>query len=238
MDLSRDGAVSRFSEPGSTGPEFLPVWNPDSRELLFSRGDETRITLLRQRLDGGPVKTVLDTDGPKFPADWSSDGRFLAFNSQWPEYRDMHLWTMQIDDAKGPRPLSQHPYSELAASFSPAEKGKAPRWIAYTSEDTGRIRSHDSFPSAVFDGRPSTWCIDAIGEMSRAFYFTSREPSSLGGSRPPLETGTPAVTWTSASFRVDARESYAASADAAVSANPNRERPGSALTVAVGWWAS
>ena len=41
-----DGAVSRFSEPGSTGPEFLPVWSPDSSELLFSRGDETRMTLL------------------------------------------------------------------------------------------------------------------------------------------------------------------------------------------------
>ena len=68
------------------------------------------------------MRTILETDGPKFPADWSSDGQFLAFNSQWPEYRDMHLWVMQIDDAKASQPLSQHPYSELAASFSPAER--------------------------------------------------------------------------------------------------------------------
>src|SRR5262249_54972473 len=40
MDLSRNGAISRFSELAKNGPEFLPVWSPDARELLFSRGDE------------------------------------------------------------------------------------------------------------------------------------------------------------------------------------------------------
>jgi hypothetical protein len=82
MDLSRDGAISRFSELGMNGPEFLPVWSPDGSELLFSRGDERRMRLLRQALNGGAVQTVLDSDGPKFPSDWSSDGRFVAFSSQ------------------------------------------------------------------------------------------------------------------------------------------------------------
>jgi Tol biopolymer transport system component len=93
-----DGSFARcndfaLSELGTNGPEFLPVWSPDGRELLFSRGDERRMRLLRQALNGGTVQTVLDSDGPKFPSDWSSDGRFVAFSTQWPDYQDIHVWT-------------------------------------------------------------------------------------------------------------------------------------------------
>ena len=85
MDLLRDGALSRFSELGIPGAEFLPVWSQDARELIFSRGDERHMRLLRRPLNGGTVQTVLDSDGPKFPSDWSPDGRFLLFSSQWPD---------------------------------------------------------------------------------------------------------------------------------------------------------
>jgi Tol biopolymer transport system component len=155
-------------------------------------------------LDGGPLKTVLDTEGPKFPADWSSDGRFLAFNSQWPEYRDMHLWTMQIDDARAPGPLSQHPYSELAASFSPAGKGKSPRWIAYTSEDTGRDEVYiRDFPSGRLRWTASThggWMPHWRRDGRELFYLTlegtlmsvavhDRGALELGAPEPLFDTG-------------------------------------------------
>ena len=138
MDLSRDGALSRFSELGRGEAEFLPVWSPDSRELLFSRGDEHRMRLLRRALNGGATQTILDSDGPKFPTDWSSDARFVAFNTQWPDYRDMHIWTMQLNTKSAPQASAQHPYAELGASFSPAARGEGPRWMAYTSAETGR----------------------------------------------------------------------------------------------------
>lgn len=138
MDLSRDGALSRFSELGQEEAEFLPVWSPDSRELLFSRGDEHRMRLLRRALNGGTTQTILDSDGPKFPTDWSSDARFVAFNTQWPDYRDMHIWTMQLNASSAPRAFAQHLYAELGASFSSAGSGERPRWMAYTSAETGR----------------------------------------------------------------------------------------------------
>jgi Tol biopolymer transport system component len=97
MDLLREGALSRVSELGIPGPEFLPVWSPDANELLFSRGDERHMRLLRRPLNGGTVQTVLDSAGPKFPSDWSSDGRFLLFSTQWPDYHDMHVWEIELE---------------------------------------------------------------------------------------------------------------------------------------------
>ena len=147
MDLWRDGTLSRFSELGVSGPEFLPVWSLEGRELLFSRGDERHMRLLRRSVNGGTVQIILDSDGPKFPSDWSSDRRFLLFSSQWPDYHDMHVWKMQLDATSAPRPLAQHPYAELGAVFSPADGAKGPRWIAYTSAETGRYEVYvQAFP--------------------------------------------------------------------------------------------
>jgi Tol biopolymer transport system component len=148
MDLSRDGSLSRFSDLGIPGPEFLPVWSPDAREVLFSRGDERHMRLLRRPLNGNGVQTVLDSDGPKFPSDWSPDGRFLLFSTQWPDYHDMHIWEMQLESTAAPRPLAQHPYAELSAFFSPADGANGPRWIAYTSAETGRSEVYvQAFPN-------------------------------------------------------------------------------------------
>jgi Tol biopolymer transport system component len=197
MDLSRDGAVSRFSELGVTGPEFLPVWSPNGRELLFSRGDERRMRLVKQTLNGGPVETVMDSEGPKFPADWSSDGRFLAFSTQWPDYHYMHTWTMQLDERSGPRPFSQHSWAELGAQFSPARTGTGPRWIVYTSAETGRYEVYvRDFPSGSRRWTVSTnggWMPHWRRDGRELFYLTldgtlMSVPVRPGGT---LELGSP-----------------------------------------------
>ena len=171
MDLARDGAISRFSELATNGPEFLPVWSPDSRELLFSRGDERRMRLLRQALNGGSVQTVLDSDGPKFPSDWSSDGRLVAFSTQWPDYQNIHVWTVQVDGNTTARPFAQHPYADAAGHFSPAGKGEKPRWIAYMSAETGRYEIYvRGFPSGT---RP--WPVSTNGGWAPQWSHDGRE---------------------------------------------------------------
>jgi hypothetical protein len=97
--------------------------------------------LMRQALNGGTAQCVLDTEGPKFPNDWSSDGQFIAYSSQVPDYQNMHTWIVSLSASgqqREPRPLLQHSCSELSAYFSPGEEEEAPRWIAYTSDETGR----------------------------------------------------------------------------------------------------
>jgi len=140
MDLLREGAVFRFTDIGARESELTPVWSPDSSEILFSRGDDRGMRLMRHALNGGTTQCVLDTEGPKFPNDWSSDGQFLAYSSQAPDYQHMHTWIVSLSASgqqREARPFLQHSCEELSAYFSP-EGRQAPRWIAYTSNDTGR----------------------------------------------------------------------------------------------------
>jgi eukaryotic-like serine/threonine-protein kinase len=141
MDLSRQGATSRFGSPDVGEADFSPVWSPDGGEVIFSRGDDQAMRLLRQPLNGGTARIVLDTKGPKFPTDWSYDGRFVAYNSQWPDYQYQHAWIVPVSSPNSreqPTTFSQHRYEEGSVYFPPTNGGQEPLWIAYASDETGR----------------------------------------------------------------------------------------------------
>lgn len=153
MDLLREGAVSRFTDTGIAEPEFTPVWSPSGSEILCSRGDDRGMRLLCQALRGGTAKCVLDTPGPKFPTDWSSNGALITYSSQVPDYRYLHTWIVAITasgQGEEPRPFLQHSCNEASAYFAPADGGEAPRWIAYASNETGRDEVYvRDFPEAT-----------------------------------------------------------------------------------------
>jgi Tol biopolymer transport system component len=207
VDVQRDACEYRFTEPDSAEPEFNPLWSHDSSEILFSRGDDRLMRLLRRGLRGGPPICVLESPGPKFLTDWSSDGRFIAFGSQWPDYRSMHTWILSLEGSNTSgqlRPFLQHSFVECGARFSRSGSTDAPRWLAYTSNETGRFEVYVvDFPSGERKwqvSRHGGWnpCWRADGR--ELFYLTSEgtlmglpvrpdggpEPSDL---QPLFETG-------------------------------------------------
>ena len=97
MDLARQGPVFRVTDGEVPQADFTPIWSVDGREILFSRGDDRRMKLMRQALVGGGADCVLDTPGPKFPTDWSPDGRVVAYTSQVPDFRWLHVWIGDVD---------------------------------------------------------------------------------------------------------------------------------------------
>ena len=161
MDLLREGAVFRFTDIGATQAELSPVWSPDSSEILFSRGDDRGMRLMRQPLNGGAAHCILDTEGPKFPNDWSSEGQFIAYSSQAPDYQNMHTWIVSLSASgqqRKPRPFLQHSCDELSAYFSPEQEQEGPRWIAYTSNETGRHEVYvRDFPAGTHKWQVSNW---------------------------------------------------------------------------------
>jgi Tol biopolymer transport system component len=198
MDLLRESALFRVTDTNVAEPEFTPVWAPDSGEILFSRGDERRMRLFRQPLSGGTAKCVLDTEGPKFPNDWSSDREFVAYTSQVPDYRNLHTWIAALscqDKGAKSRPFLQHSCQEMSAQFSPGDAGEAPRWLAYASNETGRYEVYvRDFPQ----GRHK-WQVSNSGGLQphwrrdgrELFYLTldGMVMSITVNPDPPLELG-------------------------------------------------
>lgn len=160
MDLSHQDVLSRFTDAGVAEADFGPVWSPDSSQIVFSQGDDRRMRLVRRPLNGGSPEIVVDTEGPKFPTDWSSDGRQVAYASQWPDALALHTWVVPmgpVGQQAKPLPFLKHAYGEFGARFSPAGKAGAPRWIAYTSDETGRLEVYvRDFPAGTHQYQIST----------------------------------------------------------------------------------
>lgn len=186
VDLQRDACAYRLTETDAAEPEFNPVWSPDGSEVLFSRGDDRQMRLLRRGLRGGPPVCVLDSPGPKFLSDWSSDGRFIAFGSQWPEYRSMHTWILSLEGSGTDdrlRPFLRRSFVECGARFSPNGAAEVPQWVAYTSNETGRFEVYVvDFPSGELKwqvSRHGGWnpCWRADG---RELFYLTPEGTLMG----------------------------------------------------------
>jgi len=226
MDLSRDNAVFRITDADFAQPEFNAVWAPDSSEILFSRGDDRGMRLFRRALSGVTAKCVLDTGGPKFPADWSSDRQFIAYVSQAPDYRNMHVWIVALSDLQeeaNPRLFLHHSCQEMSPQFSPPDGDEAPRCLVHASNETGRFEIYvRDFPS----GRHK-WQVSSKGGLQPQWRRDGRElfyltpdgmlMSAAVKPRPTFEFGPPQSLFTT-SLRFPTRYStwmnqYAVSRD-------------------------
>jgi Tol biopolymer transport system component len=151
MDLAR-GVPSRLTDVSNgSAALFFPIWSPDGSEILFSTGTDRAMSLQRQGLNGRTSVAALETPGPKFTTDWSSDGRFVTFFTPWPDFKKLSIWIMPVSGSsprQPARPFSPSSSHEHSAYFSPASAGESPRWIAYTSDETGSEEVHvRNFPA-------------------------------------------------------------------------------------------
>lgn len=121
------------------GPGLVdnPVWGPDSRTLVGNGVyDRPPKLFMRGIGEADPIEPLPEADY-QVPTDWSPDGRFLAFTNTAftasPKEMKGDVWL--IDMARGRKiiPLIRTPFHEEAAAFSPDG-----RWLAFTSDETGR----------------------------------------------------------------------------------------------------
>ncbi len=116
--------------------ESFPVWSPDGSRLVFSRHGR------RERNDAGLFVRSLE-DGEAEPAgspggtleyanDWSADGRWVVYMTFSAE-TEADLWLLPMDGGGEPYPRFQTRFSEVLATCSPDS-----RWLAYTSDQSGR----------------------------------------------------------------------------------------------------
>jgi len=199
IDLAR-GAESRFT----FGPQIdlSPVWSPDSARVAFSsKSDTNRLEFQvfeRAAAGGANPRPLFKSDDSAHPEDWSPDGRFLVYSTNPPAYNN-DLKLLRLSDLRTTALVASR-FSEYEGRVSPDG-----RWLAYTSEETGRpevyVRPFPEGTSSVVisigGGSEASWRRDGK-ELLRGFHQAQvgviRRIAPVGSRRSvqSFDTGAPA----------------------------------------------
>jgi hypothetical protein len=151
------------------GPSALngvPVWSPDGTRLAYRSDRGVKTNLYAKSFAGSATEELLlDTDIPKEPLSWSSDGKFILFN-QFHNDTKADVWILPTEDGKDPFPFLQSEFIEIDAVFSPNRE-----WVAYTSDESGRFEVY----IAPFPGPGRKWQISSGGGLAPVWRGDGRE---------------------------------------------------------------
>jgi Tol biopolymer transport system component len=148
LDLTRGGAATRFTFDASR--DVYPVFSPDSSRIVFTSLREGPANLYQKLTSGAKnEEPLLKSAENKLPFSWSGDGRFLLYTVQTAKGKG-DIWVLPMDGSKKePLPFQVTDFNETAAQFSPDG-----RWIAYESDESGRVEVYVREFSLGSDGKP------------------------------------------------------------------------------------
>jgi len=138
---------------------FRPVWSPDGRLIVFggSQTSAPKLTTLEMAQGGKEqqLKESLRAPYPgdlQEPTDWSSDGRFIVYDTSLGEEK-REVWLANASDGET-IPFLHSGSSQWGAAFSPDGKQ-----IAFISDESGRpevyVQGFESSPSPRLIGERS-----------------------------------------------------------------------------------
>jgi serine/threonine protein kinase/Tol biopolymer transport system component len=153
-----------------TSVNTFPIWSPDGSRVMFNSTRTGGIPNLYVRAvdTAGPDELVFESQDPKFPFDWSRDGRFVIFVNQSPT-TNLDVWALplradatgKLDSAK-PVLLVQSRFQEWMGQLSPDG-----RWLAYLSDESGRAEVYVQrfSPAEAGAGKPiaGKWQVSTAG---------------------------------------------------------------------------
>jgi serine/threonine protein kinase/Tol biopolymer transport system component len=232
LDLAR-GIPSRFTfDPAS---DSAPTWSPDGSRIVFASNRDGVINLYQKLSSGaGSEEAILKSGGPKWPHDWSVDGRFILYEQISPNTQS-DLWVLPLFGDRQPFPFLQTKFNEWGGDFSPDA-----RWIAYQSDESGSVQMYvQSFPPG------SKWQISSEGgswprfrrDGKELFYLAANGKLmvvELKANASGLEFSVPKPL-----FETHATDRYAVSADGQrfLLNTPVEESTAAPITVVLNWTA-
>jgi serine/threonine protein kinase/Tol biopolymer transport system component len=235
FDLVR-GTTSRFTF--TDGWDFDPVWSPDSRWVAYrSKRPGQPVQFYRKLADGagGPESFPVPSRNA-FLYHWSPDGRFLLVSPY-----DQDLWMLPFGGNGKDFPFVDTPAIENGGRFSPDS-----RWIAYLSDESGRVEIY----VRDFSGGPALskgkWQVSSGGGASVRWSGDGRELYYASGrnvvavpvlpSADEFRTGTPRTL-----FEMPPGSSFqgpAPDGSRFLIATPTGEATAEPITVILNWQAS
>jgi serine/threonine-protein kinase len=134
--------------------EQYGVWTPDDRRIIFASARNGTPNLYWQAADGtGGVEQLTDSPNSHFPQAVTPDGKELVLRETIAG--DANIMVMALNGERQVRPLVVTPFIEQNPELS--HDG---RWLAYESNESGRVEIYvRPFPN-VGDGR---WQVSTAG---------------------------------------------------------------------------
>jgi len=128
-DLARE-SLTQFTFGGASA---TAVWTPDGRRLVFW-SDDGRRNLFWQPADrSAAAERLLTNPDSQWPASFTPDGRLLTY-MQNDANTEGDVWALPFDGDRRPRPVVRLPHTQYGGRLSPDG-----RWVAYSSDETGRF---------------------------------------------------------------------------------------------------
>ncbi len=129
-DLDRRARDIQVSEGGGTA-----IWSPNGATFVFGSNRNGILNLFSSTVDGvGDAEQLSPSPYNQYVGSWSPDGMRFAFIQTKPDtYNDYDIWILSMDGAHSAQPFLETSFGEMSPEFSPNG-----RWLAYTSNETGR----------------------------------------------------------------------------------------------------
>jgi Tol biopolymer transport system component len=178
VDITRDISEKLTVDRALGG---FPVWSPDGQRIVYRSG---MLVVQKQASGVSEVEVLLRPSVQKTPTSWSSDGRFLLLTSIGVADTLYDIDVLPLQGERQVVPFLQTRYNESQARFSPDG-----RWVAYTSDESGRNEVYvRSFTPAGAGGSPpaARSKISKDGGNSPVWRVDGRELFFRSGSGAPM----------------------------------------------------
>jgi eukaryotic-like serine/threonine-protein kinase len=130
--------------------ENWAIWSRDGRSLVFNSGRDGGLDLyqaLSTAVSTFPGEPLLVDRDAKWPVSWSADGRFILYVTSSARTGN-DIFVLPLSGDKKPFAFLQTPAQENWAAFSPDG-----RWVAYSSDESGRAEVYVAAFPPVPGGR-------------------------------------------------------------------------------------
>jgi dipeptidyl aminopeptidase/acylaminoacyl peptidase len=177
-DLTR-GTITRVTFGAHS---FGEAWHPDGRHLAFTRGSPPGATAASDSVTAlamttangtGDVERLVASKAPNMWPFWSPDARVLIYQVGTAYNSPSDIWVLPMD-TRQPVPFIHGPANEGQPAFSPDG-----RWVAYVSDETGRLGVYVQ----PYPANGDKWTISTSGGLQPQWRADGKELFFLSATR-------------------------------------------------------
>jgi dipeptidyl aminopeptidase/acylaminoacyl peptidase len=175
IDLQRSTSSRLTFDPAD---DTNPTWSPDGARIAFSSNRKGHRDIYVKPASGvGEEKILMESTEDQSVEDWSADGQYLVWGSDATGYESLFSFREHKI-----LPLLQAKFAQDQCRFSPNRAGP-PRWIAYTSVETGARQVYVRSFAGALSGSGGKWQISTDGGSEPMWRGDGKELFYLNGNK-------------------------------------------------------